>query len=137
VELSAYAYIYNVGTQEVPLEADVSFSNNGVIVGGITHTPGAAPIVIGSAGDYAVWFYTAGGGSNQFALFQNGAPVAGAIYGTDTGTSANPGRVIISAAAGDVLTLRNHTSFTEIAVMTAGGTQTSVNAAIMLERIGG
>ena len=135
--LTAYAYIYNLPVQAVELEAAATFSNNGVIVGDITHTPGTAPITLGSAGDYSIWFYVAAGGSNQFALYQNGVPVDGGIYATETGTSANPGRVIITAAAGDVLTLVNHTSFSEMGLLSpVGGTQINTNAAILIERIG-
>lgn len=133
--LSAYAYIYNLPVQTVPLEAAVTFSNNGVIAGAITHTPGTAPVILGSAGDYAVWFYVADGGSNQFALFQNGAPVAGAIYGTAS-DAPNPGWVIISAAAGDSLTLVNHASFSEVGLLfPVGGTENNVNAAVLIEKI--
>ncbi len=132
--LSAYAYIYNLPDQEVPLEEDVLFSSNGVIVGAISHTPGTAPIIIGSAGDYAVWFYISDGGTNQFTLFQNGAPVAGAIYGTAS-DAPNPGWIIITAAAGDILTLRNHTSFGNVPLMPNGGEQISTNAAILVVKL--
>lgn len=108
--ITEYAYIYNVDAQVVAIEADISFSANGIIVGTITHAPGTSTIQIGSAGDYAVWFHVNGVQPNQFALFQNGAPVTGAVYGSGAGTQGNDGMVIITAAAGDVLTLRNHSS---------------------------
>jgi hypothetical protein len=120
----------------VALEADILFSNNGVIVGTITHAPGTATIQIGSAGDYAIWFNAAGVEPNQFTLFQNGAPAAGAVYGSGAGTQPNPGMVIITAAAGDVLTLRNHTSAAAVTLQTlAGGTQTNANASVLIQKI--
>ena len=134
--LSEYAYIYNLAAQVVPLEADVTFSTNGVIVGAIAHAPGTSTITIGTAGDYSVSFNAAGVEPNQFALFQNGAPVAGAIYGSGAGTQPNPGMVIVTAAAGDVLTLRNHTSAAAVTLQTlAGGTQINANASILIEKI--
>nr|WP_246869629.1 hypothetical protein [Priestia megaterium] len=48
--------------------------------------------------------------SNQYALFLNGAPVVGTVYGSGAGTQQDNGQAIIAIAAGDVLSLRNHTS---------------------------
>jgi hypothetical protein len=134
--LSEYAYIYNLAAQVVALEADINFSTNGVIVGAITHAPGTTTITIGSAGDYAIWFTAAGVEPNQFTLFQNGAPVAGSTYGSGAGTQPNPGMVIITAAAGDVLTVRNHTSSAAVTLQTlAGGTQINANASVLIQKI--
>jgi hypothetical protein len=120
----------------VALEADILFSNNGIIVGTITHAPGTSIIQIGSAGDYAIWFYAAGVESNQFTVFQNGVPVAGAIYGSGAGTQANPGMVIITAAAADVITIRNHTSSAAVTLQTlAGGTQINANASVLIQKL--
>ena len=134
--LSSYAYIYNLEAQVVAIEADVNFSDNGVIVGPITHAPGTASISLDSAGDYAIWFNVAGVEPNQFAIFQNGAPVNGSVYGSGAGTQPNPGMVIITASAGDVLTLRNHSSASAVTLQTlAGGTQTNANASIIIQKL--
>jgi hypothetical protein len=134
--LSEYAYIYNLAAQVVALEADITYSNNGVIVGAITHAPGTSQIIIGTPGDYAVWFNEAGVEPNQFTLFQNGGPVAGSTYGSGAGTQPNPGMVIITAAAGDVLTVRNHTSAAAVTLQTlAGGTVTNANASVLIEKL--
>ena len=118
------------------IEADISFSDNGVIVGTITHAPGTSTIQIGSAGDYAIWFDVSGVEPNQFTFFQNGNPVAGSIYGSGAGTQANPGMVIITAAAADVLTVRNHSSAAAVTLQTlAGGTQTNSNASILIQKM--
>lgn len=134
--LSEYAYIYNLDAQVVAIEADVSFSSNGIIVGTITHAPGTSTIQIGSAGDYSVWFYSNGVEPNQFTLFQNGAPVSGSIYGSGVGTQGSTGMVIITAAAGDILTVRNHSSASAVTLQTlAGGTQINSNASILLQKL--
>lgn len=134
--LAEYAYIYNLDAQVVALEADILFSDNGIIVGAITHAPGTSTIQLGSAGDYAIWFYAAGVEPNQFTLFQNGAPVAGSVYGSGAGTQMNMGMVIITAAAGDTLTVRNHTSAAAVTLQTlAGGTQINSNASILIQKI--
>jgi hypothetical protein len=136
--LSEYAYIYNLAAQVVALEADITYSNNGVIVGAITHAPGTSQIIIGTPSDYAIWFNEAGVEPNQFTLFQNGGPVAGSTYGSGAGTQPNPGMVIITAAAGDVLTVRNHTSAAAVTLQTlAGGTVTNANASVLIEKLSG
>ena len=134
--LSAYAYIYNLLAQTVALESTITFSNNGVITEGITHSPGTDSISIADAGDYAIWFIVAGVEPNQITLFQNGSPVAEGTYGSVAGTQPGPGIVIITASAGDVLTLRNHTSTSAVTLQTlAGGTQANVNASILIQKI--
>ncbi|HZK44327.1 MAG TPA: hypothetical protein VFC73_08630 [Syntrophomonadaceae bacterium] len=134
--LSEYAFIYDEGAQVVAVEADINFSDNGIIVGAITHAPGTSSIVIGNAGDYSIQFIVAGVEPNQFTLFQNGNPVAGSTYGSGAGTQPNAGLVIITAAAGDVLTLRNHTSAAAVILQTlAGGTVVNCNASILIQKI--
>lgn len=134
---ATYAHIYNLDAQVVALEAGISFSNNGVIAGNITHTPGTSSITLGTAGNYMVSFSVSGVEPGQFALFQNGVPVPGAIYGSGAGTQQNNGQVIVTAAAGDVLTLNNHTSAPAVTLQTlAGGTQVNANASILIEQLG-
>ncbi len=120
----------------VAVEADILFSDNGVIVGSITHVLGTAPIILGSAGTYSIWFNASCNEPNQFTLFQNGGPVAGAVYGSGAGTQPNPGMVIITAGAGDVLTLRNHSSAAAATLQTlAGGTVSNADASILIQKI--
>lgn len=136
VGLEEFAYIYNLGLQVVPVEGDILFSDNGEIVGSITHVLGTAPIIIGTAGRYSICFNAACNESNQFTLFQNGAAVPGATYGSGAGTQPNPGMVIIAANSGDVLTLRNHTSAAAVTLQTlAGGTVSNADASIMITKI--
>ena len=134
--LSEYAYIYNLDEQVVAIEADISFINNGIIAGTITHVPGTSTIQIISAGNYSIWFYVNGVEPNQFTLFQNGAPVNGSVYGSGAGTQGNNGMVIIAVESGDVLTVRNHSSSAAVTLQTlAGGTQINSNASILIQKI--
>lgn len=134
--LLEYAYIYNLSAQSVALQSPILFSNNGIIVGSITHAVGTSNIQIGNAGNYAVWFYITANEPNQFTLFQNGIPVAGSVYGTGAGTQTNYGMVIINAAALDILTVVNHTSAAAATLQTlAGGTEINSNASILIQRL--
>ncbi|NTW33435.1 MAG: hypothetical protein HGB12_12575 [Bacteroidetes bacterium] len=131
-----YAYIYNTDPQVVAIEADVVFSSNGVVSSGIFHVPGTGAIVLAYAGDYEIRFNVTGVEPNQFGLFQNGAPIDGAIYGSGAGTQQNSGMVIITAAAGDVITLINHSSAMAATLQTlAGGTQINANASILIKKL--
>ncbi|MEH7548165.1 BclA C-terminal domain-containing protein, partial [Neobacillus vireti] len=134
--LSQYGYIYNRGAQVVPIEANVNFDSNGIITPGITHAPGTSQILVTTPGDYEVTFSVSGVEPNQFSLFLNGAPVAGTVYGSGAGTQQNNGQAIIAISAGDVLTLRNHSSSAAVTLQTlAGGTQTNVNASIVIKKL--
>lgn len=74
---------------------------------------------------------------SQFAIFVDGILAAGTVYGSGAGTQQNSGQAILSLSAGDVLTVRNHSSAAAVTLQTlAGGTQTNVNASIVIERIG-
>ena len=121
----------------VPIEADVTFSTNGILTPGITHGPGTSTILITTAGIYEVTFSVSGVEPDQFTLFLNGlSPVAGTTYGSGAGTQQNNGQAIIALSSGDVLTLRNHTSAAAVTLQTlAGGTQLNVNASILIKKL--
>ncbi len=136
--LSDYAYIYNTAPGVVALEADIPFSSNGVITPGFTHALGTAGTTLVKAGTYKVAFAVSGVEPNQFGLFVNGAPASpGTVYGSGAGTQQNSGQAILVLGAGDVLTVRNHSSAAAVTLQTlAGGTQTSVNASLLIEKLG-
>jgi len=134
--LSDYGYVYNTGGQAVAVEADVIFASNGVLSAGITHNLGDAGITILNAGDYKVSFIVTSVEPSQFGLFVNGAPIAQAIYGSGAGTQQNSGQAIIPIGAGDVLTLRNHSSAAAVTLQTlAGGTQANANVSLVIEKL--
>jgi hypothetical protein len=134
--LSQYAYVYNLGGETVPLEADVNFDSNGVLTPGITHALGAAAITLATAGAYEVTFSVSGTEPSQMALFVNGTLVSGTVYGSGAGTQQNTGQAIFVAPAGAVLTVRNHTSSAAVGLATPiGGTQPSANASVVIEKL--
>lgn len=133
---SDFAYVYNVLAQVVALEADIIFDTNGPLVG-FTHTPGTTAINVVNAGTYSVDFSVSGVEPSQFSIFVNGAASSpNMVYGSGAGTQQNTGQGILVLAAGDVITLRNHTSAAAVTLQTlAGGTQTNVNASVKIERL--
>ncbi|MCZ2258260.1 BclA C-terminal domain-containing protein [Sporosarcina sp. G11-34] len=132
--LCEYGYIYNLTPQVVAVEADILFDSNGVMTPGIVHTPGTTQIIVNVPGDYQVQFVVLGTEPNQFALFLNGSVVPGAIYASGAGTQIDGGQGIFTIAAGDVLTIRNHSSAAAIGLASPiGGTQANVNASIVIK----
>ena len=134
--LYEYGYIYNLTPQTVAIEADVLFDTNGIMTPGITHIPGTSQISVLNPGNYEVTFSVSGTEPSQFALFRNGVLVAGTIYGSGAGTQQNNGQAIISIAANDILTLRNHSSTAAVGLASLiGGTQANVNASFVIKML--
>jgi hypothetical protein len=107
------------------------------MTGAFSHDTSAPNITINVTGTYDAGFIVLGLGSNQFAFFLNGAALPGGIYGTGTGNQGSPGQIVFSANAGDVLTIRNHSSSLPIALqLQTGGSQINANASVRILKIG-
>jgi hypothetical protein len=137
---SDHAYIFNLNTQTVAPETDISFDSNGPIFGGISHAPGSAEIMINNAGDYYVLFSITGATVNEFALFLDNVLVEGTIFGSDNNNQQNTGQAIITVTSVPAtLTLRYHSNIPILSVQLqtlAGGTQPNVTASIFLQKLG-
>lgn len=131
-----YGYIYNTDNQTILVNDAIPFSKNGALHG-IIHDIDTESIIIENAGIYAVWYTVSGIESGQFTLFKNQTPVPGSTYGTRVQDNQITGFVIINAAAGDQVTLRNYESAGSVSLdNAAGGAQTSVSASVMILKIG-
>jgi hypothetical protein len=127
--------VYNLSAQIVGIESDITFDTNGPL-SGFTHTAGTSTIIVSLTGTYLLDFSVSGVEPGQFSLMDNGLAVAGTTYGSGAGTQQDNGQVIVHLTTGDVLTLRNHSSATAVALQTlAGGTQTNVNASLLIEQL--
>ena len=134
--LATYAYIYNTDGESVALEGDIGFDFNGPL-NGFTHPVGTATMQVGATGVYRVEFLVSAVGPNQFALTRNGVAVPESIYGSGAGTQTNAGQLILALTAGDLLTVRNHSSSAaEVMQINAGGSATNVNASLLIEQVG-
>jgi len=121
----------------VAIEAPVIFDSNGLMTAGFSHAPGTAGIQVIAAGDYKLTFSVSGVEPGQFALFVNGAVAAGTVYGSGAGTQQDTGQAILRLGAGDVLTVKNHSSAAAVTLQTlAGGTQQNSNASVVIEKLG-
>ena len=135
--VSQYAYIYNLLGETIPAHADVVFSNNGDVTTGFAHVPNSAGIVVNASGEYVVSFSLTAVEPSQFGLTRNGQLVPGTIFGSASGDQQNTGTAILSAAAGDVLTLRSFEGATTVNLAPfAGGSLENSDAAFTIQKIG-
>jgi hypothetical protein len=124
----------------VAVDAVVNFNKNGRLTAGIAHTagtPGGSGITLVTAGDYKVTFQVSATEPSQIALFDGATMVPGTVYGAGAGTAQNTGQVIATFAAGDVLTVRNHSAAAAITLAAlVGGTQATTSASVVIEKLG-
>ena len=112
--LTAYGHFYKLASgpdATVLGNTDVLFSNNGPL-SGVAHSPGSAVVFVATAGVYEIDYtvnITAGFGS-QFALTVNASVDSSTQTLASTGNQSIGGSVVLSLAAGDVITLRNNSS---------------------------
>lgn len=110
--LSAFAGVFQlatIGDATIVGGADIPFSNNGSLTG-ITHTAGSTTLTMPSAGVYEVHYgisITAGIGS-AIAVAVNGTVPNGTSVPALTAVGHLSGRVVMTLAAGDVITIRNN-----------------------------
>lgn len=130
-----YGYTYNLLFQTIASHGNVVFSNNGDFSSGLVHTPGTAQIIVNVAGEYEVTFSLSAQESNQFGVTRNGVIVPGSLFGSEG--QQNTGTVVLSAAAGDVLTLQNFEATTAIDLQPfAGGSLENSDATFAIQKIG-
>jgi len=135
--VAQYANLFNMDTQIVAPETDIAFTNNGVMTSDFVHRPFTSQLTIAAAGDYAVWFTVTAVEPNQFSVFDNGLVVDGSTFGSGAGTQQNSGMVIVRANAGDILTLRNHSSITAVTLeFFTGGSAFTTSASMIIEKLG-
>ena len=120
----------------VAVGTPVEFPQNGPESGGITRT-GAGTFVLPDAGTYRVQFIVSVTEAGQLGLEQNGALVSRAVFGRATGTSQIVGEALITAAAGDTLSVVNPSGNSTALTITplAGGTH-PVAASLVIEQLG-
>ncbi|MFZ5953479.1 MAG: hypothetical protein ACOYT8_00085 [Candidatus Dependentiae bacterium] len=148
---AAFLYAYFSGTTSVtggdPTtladSASVPFTTNGPI-SGITHAPGSTNIEISTTGTYEVLYTIRTATTSRFTAALNGSLIPGAtlyfITGFKTPASVT-GRVVFSANAGDVLTIRcvNASGVSIVVSSTGFATSTdnqNVAASIIVRQIG-
>ena len=133
---STHGTVYTTVQQDVATEADVmwdtpNFSN-------ITwNVLSPSNIVINEDGVYKVFFYANVGLPSQMCITLNNVPIDYTIQGTNKGASYISIRTLLELRKGDVLTVRNHTSFNGSITLTAhnGGSELDVSSILTIFKI--
>lgn len=129
--LSAYAFVNtfaSIATATVVGGADIPFSNSGPMVG-IAHTPGVTTMLIGAAGVYEIDYSVSltGGIGSQIGVAVNGVVLNASTVPVLVAAGNVSGRIMVSLASGDVLTLRNNSATPlTLALAPAAGAQLTV-----------
>lgn len=129
MSLQAYGYIFQVGTESVPLNTNVNYSNNGPLLN-IVHIPGTAPIVVGLAGIYNISLVVNTSLNNPagFSIFVNGVSQANFVSGGQNLTAL----ASLPLNAGDSITIRNTATSPDPAVLRTG---TSVSSTVLINKV--
>ena len=88
-----------------------------------------------NAGDYKITFSVSGTEPSQMALFLNGAPVPGTVYGSGAGTQQNTGQVIVAIGASTSSRPQPFLRGGRGLASLIGGTQANANASVTIERL--
>jgi hypothetical protein len=136
-----FATVYNTlpqtlapGSTTLAPGSAVTFYNHFPLIEGFDHTPGTPGVAILNAGTYLVQFIVSANEPNQFVLFLNDSLVPASIFLSGAGTQNNVGQVLITATAGDILTLCNFSAY-PVTLQTGPGPISNVNASLMIQRL--
>ena len=125
--ITDYAYIYNANLGEfVAAGESIPFDSDGLITAGFTHPAGSTDLTVLKTGVYKFDFFVrAFSVGSAISLYVNDMLIPGSSFITSGANVPNPGQVIVSLKAGDIITLKNDTSVTMVLE-----TGTQVNAFI-------
>ena len=98
---------------------------------------GNSLVEVDTTGTYLVDFSVTAVEPNQFSLFVNGSPANGGTYGSASSSQQNSGQVILNFGSRADFTVINSGSSSAIKLQNnAGGTETNVDASIVIEQVG-
>ena len=112
-----------------------------MILQGVAHTPGTAPINITTSGVYDIQFYAYFQNRSQIEIRVNGGAVPNnsSRFGTNSGNALINGHIITALTGGDVITVVLTFSTGPSAPLTVfpggGGAPQAVNASVTIKRI--
>lgn len=108
--------------------------NENTYLSGIYHNTHSTDFVVKRSGYYKVHFIGQYNQPSQFTLFVNDVPNPTTVTGTDSGSGSQLLMQIVKLNKGDVVNVRNHTSFTVpvTSQLNPGGYERGTNAVFLL-----
>lgn len=134
---AAYGYVYALIPQTRQIDEAILFDANGPL-SGVTHSTvtNTDQIVVAASGIYSIIFSVSGTEPNQFTIYVNGVAQASTTYGSGAGTQQNTGLSVLTLGAGDIITIRSHSSTAAVTLASVvGGTQANVTASVLITRL--
>jgi hypothetical protein len=133
---TTHGTIWNVSSQTVAVESDVVWTNTTNLSNVTWNISSPTNVVINEDGVYKIFFYANVMTAAQVAVTVNNVPVVYTIQGTNKGASYLSIRVLQELRAGDVITIRNHTSATPVTFASnAGGFNSAVSTILTIFKI--
>jgi hypothetical protein len=131
-----YGSFYSKAEQDVALDANVLYDFNQYVLN-MTHTIGSGDVTVQKAGIYLFIFIVQTTQLCQFSLFVNGVQNQTTTTGINKGANVLQLRQQIELNAGDVVSIKNHTSATGSVRISknSGGTLVGVNTEFILYKI--
>ena len=130
---------FNMNTQIVPTESDVVFNAFDNVSGLVWNPTGANPeqIKVLEDGIYSLTSLLTTNTTAQFTYTINGIPDETTTQGTNRGAGQLTNRTLLELQAGDIITLRNHTSANGNVIISeqAGGKYNSISAILVVFKI--
>ena len=124
-------------TQIVPTESNVLFDSSSNVAGLGWSDISGDQIKICEDGVYKIFFLTTTNTSCQFTVYVNGNPLDYSTQGSNRGAGQTTMRTLVELCKGDVVTIKNHTSYNGQIVISeyAGGVQPSLSAVVTIFKI--
>lgn len=134
---NVHGTFHTTKTQTVITENNILFDSSSNVAGLGWSDVSGDQIKICEDGVYKVFFLATTNTSCQFTIYLNDTPIDHSTQGSNRGAGQTSIRVLVEANKGDVLTVKNHTSFNGQLVISeyAGGVYPSVSAITTIFKI--
>lgn len=133
------AYVFSQTTaRTIAVNADTVFDGDVLSTPSIVHSSASPAVTVANAGVYRIAYTVSGSEPNQFALFANGVPLLGTVYGSGAGSQQNRGSaIVVLPSSVTVVTLRNYASPAAVTLATpVGGATANVMVSLVVEQVG-
>ena len=130
---NVHGCFYSKIMQTINVESDVVWDNAQNVNGVLFNPSGSDPtqIQILEEGVYRFFCELHVEKPSQIAFVLNGVPIQSSVQGTNKGASLLTARLLLKCNAGDIISVRNHTSAQPILLTTNAGGGLAANSAIL------
>ena len=134
---NVHGSFYTTLAQSIPLEADVMWDNYQNVQGMTWSASNPNQVVVGSSGVYKIFFLGHVAQAAQAGIAINGVVNENTVQGTNKGSSQFTVRSLLNLKAGDIISIKNHSSASGQFTITqqAGGAEFSIAGILTVVKI--